>query len=418
MKVLVLGSGVIGVTTAWYLAKAGNEVTVVDRLDTPATETSFANAGMLSFDYSTPWGAPGVPMKAIKWMMQDISPLYFDVKRFDANTISWMMKMLAQCSSRAFDVNKERMLRVARYSAECFRELNTELDLDYDVRMKGTLEVFRSQKELDGAASDVAILGRCNVPHEIVDVQNCINQEPALANVKDKIVGGLYLPGDGTGDCHKFTNGLAQECRKLGVQFMMSTEIHSIETAKGKVSSLKTSAGELKADKYVIALGSYAPYLTRKIGIHLPIYPLKGYSLTMPIVDENKAPVSTVMDQKYKVAVTRFDDRIRVGGIAEIASFNKELNLKRRGAIEFTVRDLFPGAGDVDGAEFWTGLRPMTPDSVPILGNTQYDNLVLNSGHGTLGWTMSLGASRYVADVVNGKTPDLDHEGLSMARYH
>ncbi|MEO9523469.1 D-amino acid dehydrogenase [Marinobacter alexandrii] len=418
MKVLVLGSGVIGVTTAWYLAKAGNEVTVVDRLDTPATETSFANAGMLSFDYSTPWGAPGVPMKAIKWMMQDISPLYFDVKRFDANTISWMMKMLAQCSSRAFDVNKERMLRVARYSAECFRELNTELDLDYDVRMKGTLEVFRSQKELDGAASDVAILERCNVPHEIVDVQNCINQEPALANVKDKIVGGLYLPGDGTGDCHKFTNGLAQECRKLGVQFMMSTEIHSIETAKGKVSSLKTSAGELKADKYVIALGSYAPYLTRKIGIHLPIYPLKGYSLTMPIVDENKAPVSTVMDQKYKVAVTRFDDRIRVGGIAEIASFNKELNLKRRGAIEFTVRDLFPGAGDVDGAEFWTGLRPMTPDSVPILGNTQYDNLVLNSGHGTLGWTMSLGASRYVADVVNGKTPDLDHEGLSMARYH
>ncbi len=418
MKVLVLGSGVIGVTTAWYLAKAGNEVTVVDRLDTPATETSYANAGMLSFDYSTPWGAPGVPLKAIKWMMQDISPLYFDVRRFDANTISWMMKMLAQCSSQAFDVNKERMLRVARYSAECFRELNSELELDYDVRMKGTLEVFRSQKELDGAASDVAILERCNVPHQMVDVQSCIHQEPALANVKDKIVGGLYLPGDGTGDCHKFTNGLAQECRKLGVQFLMGTEIHSIETSKGKVSSLKTSAGELKADKYVIALGSYAPYLTRKIGIHLPIYPLKGYSLTMPIVDETKAPVSTVMDQKYKVAVTRFDDRIRVGGIAEIANFNKELNPKRRGAIEFTVKDLFPGAGDVDGAEFWTGLRPMTPDSVPILGNTQYDNLVLNSGHGTLGWTMSLGASRYVADVVNGKSPDLDPEGLSMARYH
>ncbi|MBU2952944.1 D-amino acid dehydrogenase [Marinobacter sp. F3R08] len=418
MKVLVLGSGVIGVTTAWYLAKAGNEVIVVDRLDTPATETSYANAGMLSFDYSTPWGAPGVPLKAIKWMMQDISPLYFDVKRFDASTISWMMKMLAQCSSEAFDVNKERMLRVARYSADCFRELNAELDLDYDVRMKGTLEVFRSQKELDGAASDVAILERCNVPHEMVDVQSCISHEPALANVKDKIVGGLYLPGDGTGDCHKFTNGLAQECRKLGVQFMMGTEIHSIETTKGKVSSLKTSAGELKADKYVIALGSYAPYLTRQIGINLPIYPLKGYSLTMPIIDESKAPVSTVMDQKYKVAVTRFDDRIRVGGIAEIANFNKELNPKRRGAIEFTVRDLFPGAGDVDGAEFWTGLRPMTPDSVPILGNTQYDNLVLNSGHGTLGWTMSLGASRYVADVVNGKSPDLNPEGLSMARYH
>lgn len=197
-----------------------------------------------------------MPLKAVKWMMQDISPLYFDVRSFDANTIGWMMKMLAQCSPQAFSVNKERMLRVARYSAECFRELNAELKLDYDVRMKGTLEVFRSQSELDGAISDVAILERCNVPHAMVNVENCIRYEPALANVKEKIVGGLYLPGDGTGDCYKFTNGLATECRKLGVQFMMGTEIHSIETAKGKVSSLNTSAGELKADKYVLALAA------------------------------------------------------------------------------------------------------------------------------------------------------------------
>lgn len=417
MKVLVMGSGVIGVTTAWYLAKAGNEVTVVDRLDTPATETSYANAGMLSFDYSTPWGAPGVPLKAIKWMLQDISPLYFNVKDFDLNTIGWMLKMLGQCSERAFDVNKERMLRVARYSAQCFQELNSELTLDYDVRMKGTLEVFRSQKEMDAAAADVVILQRCQVPHEMVDVNACIKQEPALANVKDKIVGGLYLPGDGTGDCYKFTNALAEECRKLGVTFMMNTEIQSIETARGQVTGVKTSAGELKADKYVVALGTYAPLLLNKIGIKLPIYPLKGYSLTMPIIDESKAPVSTVMDQKYKVAVTRFDDRIRVGGIAEITNFNKDLNPKRRGAIEFTVRDLFPGGGDVDNAEFWTGLRPMTPDSVPILGETPYDNLILNSGHGTLGWTMSLGASKFVADIVNGKQPDISPDGLSMARY-
>lgn len=417
MKVLVMGSGVIGVTTAWYLARAGNEVTVVDRLDTPATETSYANAGMLSFDYSTPWGAPGVPLKAIKWMLQDISPLYFNVKEFDLNTIGWMLKMLGQCSERAFDVNKERMLRVARYSAQCFRELNAELTLDYDVRMKGTLEVFRSQKEMDAAAGDVAVLERCNVPHEMVDVEACIKQEPALANVKEKIVGGLYLPGDGTGDCHKFTNALAEECRKLGVTFMMNTEIQSIETARGQVTGVKTSAGELKADKYVVALGTYAPMLLDRIGIKLPIYPLKGYSLTMPIIDESKAPVSTVMDQKYKVAVTRFDDRIRVGGIAEITNFNKDLNPKRRGAIEFSVKDLFPGAGDVDGAEFWTGLRPMTPDSVPILGETPYDNLILNSGHGTLGWTMSLGSSRFVADIVNGKQPDISPDGLSMARY-
>ncbi len=418
MNVLVMGSGVIGVTTAWYLARAGHEVTVVDRLDTPATETSYANAGMLSFDYSTPWGAPGVPLKAVKWMLQDISPLYFSPGDLDTRALGWMLKMLGQCTAEAFEVNKERMLRVARYSAECFRELNRELSLDYDMRMKGTLEVFRSHRELDAAAKDVAVLERCNVPHEMVDVATCIRHEPALANVQEKIVGGLYLPGDGTGDCFKFTNALANECRKLGVVFRMNTEILSIDVAGGRVMSVTTSAGALTADKYVVALGTYAPALLDNIGIRLPIYPLKGYSLTMPILDERRAPVSTVMDQKYKVAVTRFDDRIRVGGIAEIAGFNKALTPKRRGAIEFSVRDLFPGAGDLERAEFWTGLRPMTPDSVPILGETRYDNLVLNSGHGTLGWTMSLGASRFVADVVTGRTPDIDPDGLSVARYH
>ncbi len=417
MKVLVLGSGVVGVSTAWYLAKAGHEVTVVDRLDTPATETSYANAGMLSFDYSTPWGAPGVPLKAIKWMMQDISPLYFSLKDFDLNTIGWMMMMLGQCTHKAFDVNKERMLRVARYSAQCFHELNEEVALDYDVRMKGTLEVFRSQKEMDGAQGDVEILKKCDVPHEMIDVAGCIKHEPALGNVKEKIVGGLYLPGDGTGDCYKFTNALAEQCKKLGVNFMMETEINSIETAAGSITGVQTSAGKLTADKYVVALGTYSPFILGKIGIKTPIYPLKGYSLTMPITDESKAPVSTVMDQKYKVAVTRFDDRIRVGGITEIANHNKDLVQKRRASIEYTVKDLFPGGGDVEAAEFWTGMRPMTPDSVPILGNTKYDNLILNTGHGTLGWTMSLGSAKFVADVVTGKQPDINPDGLSVDRY-
>jgi len=417
MKVLVLGSGVTGVTAAWYLAKSGHEVTVVDRLDTPATETSYANAGMLSFDYSTPWGAPGVPFKAIKWMMQDISPLYFSIKDFDARTIGWMMAMLGQCTQKAFDVNKERMLRVARYSAECFRELNSEITLDYDVRMKGTLEVFRSQKEMDGAQGDVDVLKKCNVPHEMIDIATCIKHEPALANVKEKIVGGLYLPGDGTGDCYKFTNALAEECKKLGVKFMMETEITAIETQGDEISGVQTSAGKLTADKYVVSLGCQSYFALKKIGIKAPIYPLKGYSLTMPITDESKAPVSTVMDQKYKVAVTRFDDRIRVGGIAEIANMNKDLVQKRRAAIEFSVKDLFPGGGDVEAAEFWTGLRPMTPDSVPIIGKTRYSNLVLNTGHGTLGWTMSLGTAKFVADIISGKPTDIDPSGLSADRY-
>ncbi|WP_430460991.1 D-amino acid dehydrogenase [Thalassolituus sp. LLYu03] len=417
MKVLVLGSGIIGVSSAWYLAKAGHEVTVVDRLEGPALETSYANAGMLSFDYSTPWGAPGVPFKAIKWMMQDISPLLFSVKDFDANTIGWMMKMLGQCTQSAFDVNKERMLRVARYSADCFKELRAELDIPYDGRQKGTLEVFRTEKEMDGAAGDVAVLERCGVPHAMIDVDACLQHEPALANVREKIVGGLYLPGDETGDCFKFTNALADECKKLGVTFLMNTSIDGLDVQKGKITGVKTSAGTLTADNYLVALGSYSPHVLSKVGINVPIYPLKGYSLTMPIIDESKAPVSTVMDQTYKVAVTRFDDRIRVGGIAEIASYNKELQAKRRGNIEFTVKDLFPGAGDVEAAEFWTGLRPMTPDSAPILGGTQYDNLFLNTGHGTLGWTMSLGSGKFIADLMSGRTPDINPDGLAVSRY-
>ena len=417
MEVLILGSGVLGVTSAWYLAKEGHTVTVVDRLDNVALESSYANAGMLSFDYSTPWAAPGVPLKAIKWMMQDISPLYFNLKEFDAKTVNFLTRMMAQCTQSAFDINKERMLRVARYSGQCFKALRKELDIQYDGRTGGTLEVFRSEKAMLGAKSDIAVLQKCNVPHKLVNVDECIKYEPALSNVRHKIVGGLHLPGDETGDCFKFTNMLAEECKKLGVTFKMATTIDSLEIQNNNITGVNTSAGKLTADQYLVCLGSYAPAILGKIGIDVPIYPMKGYSLTMPIVDESKAPVSTVMDQKYKVAVTRFDDRIRVGGIAEIANYNKELQQKRRSAIEFSVRDLFPGGGDVERAEFWTGLRPMTPDSVPVLGGTRYTNLKLNTGHGTLGWTMSLGSSKFVADLISGRKPDINPDGLAVDRY-
>lgn len=417
MNVLILGSGVLGVTSAWYLAKEGHTVTVVDRLANVALETSYANAGMLSFDYSTPWAAPGVPLKAIKWMMQDISPLYFSLKDFDAKTVHFLTNMMKQCTQSAFDMNKERMLRVARYSGECFKALRKELNIQYDGRASGTLEVFRNEKAMQGAKSDIAVLQRCNVPHQLLNVDECILREPALANVRSKIVGGLHLPGDETGDCFKFTNALAEECKKLGVTFKMGTSIDSLETDDDKISGVNTSVGKLTADKYLVCLGSYSPVILGKIGIKVPIYPMKGYSLTMPIVDESKAPVSTVMDQKYKVAVTRFDDRIRVGGIAEIANYNTNLQAKRRNAIEFSIRDLFPGAGDVEKSEFWTGLRPMTPDSVPILGGTKYSNLILNTGHGTLGWTMSLGSSKFVADILSGRKPDINPEGLAISRY-
>jgi len=416
MQILILGSGVIGVTSAWYLAKAGHQVTVIDRQSGPALETSFGNAGQISPGYSAPWAAPGVPLKAIKWMMQDLAPLMINPK-VNANTLKWMTKMLSNCTQSSYHVNKARMMRLAEYSRDCFKDLRSEVEIDYDQRTNGTLQLFRTQKQVDAATKDIAVLEECGVDYEVLDRNGCVAREPALAHVKDKIVGGLRLPGDETGDCYKFTTALAEECKKLGVEFKFDTSIDGLISDDNNIVGVKTDKGILTADRYLMCLGSYSTLLLANVGVVIPVYPIKGYSLTLPIIDESKAPVSTIMDETYKVAVTRFDDRIRVGGTAEITSYDTSLQEKRRKNVEHTVGDLFPGGGDIENAEFWTGLRPMTPDGTPILGGTRYPNLYLNTGHGTLGWTMSLGSGKFVADVICGNQTDIDPEGLSVARY-
>ena len=416
MQILILGSGVIGVTSAWYLAKQGHQVTVVDRQAGPALETSFANAGQISPGYSAPWAAPGVPLKAIKWMMQDLAPLMINPK-VNANTLKWMTKMLSNCNQSSYHTNKARMMRLAEYSRDCFKDLRSEVEIDYEGRTQGTLQLFRTQKQVDAAAKDIAVLEECGVDYEVLDRDGCVSREPALGHVKEKIVGGLRLPGDETGDCYKFTTALAEECKTLGVEFKFNTEIEGLISDDNEIVGVKTKEGTLTADRYLMCLGSYSTLLLANVGVVVPVYPIKGYSLTLPVVDETKAPVSTIMDETYKVAVTRFEDRIRVGGTAEITSYDTSLQEKRRKNVEFTVGDLFPGGGDIDQAEFWTGLRPMTPDGTPILGGTRYPNLYLNTGHGTLGWTMSLGSGKFVADVISGNKTDIDPEGMSVARY-
>lgn len=417
MKVMVLGGGVAGVSTAWYLAKSGHEVSVVERNPVVADETSFANAGMLSYGYTNPWAAPGIPLKAIKWMMQDLAPILVSSSAFNLKTAGWMLKMLGQCNSSAYNLNKRRMLRISEYSRSCLDELTQTLSLDFDHRSLGTIELFRDQGKLHAIAPDLASLRECGVEHKVISHAECILHEPALAHVSEKFIGGLRFPQDGTGDCNKFTLALAEHCRAVGVQFLMNTEIKALESSSGKITALHTSAGTIKADAYVVCLGSYSPLLVNPLGFKLPIYPIKGYSLTLPLLDESKAPQSTVMDEAFKVAVTRFDDRIRVGGTAEIADFDLSLKEKRRKPAEFVVNDLFPGAGDLHNASFWCGLRPMTPDSTPIIGHTPIKNLYMNTGHGTLGWTMSQGSARLVTDLINEKTPDIDNEGLSVFRY-
>jgi D-amino-acid dehydrogenase len=416
VKVLVLGSGVIGVTSAYYLARAGHEVTVVDRQPKPALETSFANAGEVSPGYASPWAGPGVPVKAIKWLLMRHGPLVIWPK-LDPVMWIWLLKLLRNCTEARYAVNKSRMIPIAEYSRDCLRALRAETGIRYDERSRGTLQLFRKQAQLDGTAGDIAVLKQYGVPYELLDRDGCIAAEPALAAVKDKFVGGMRLPQDETGDCHMFTEALAAEATKLGVQFKLNTTIERLVADGSKVTGVITSAGRLQADAYVAALGSWTPRLLRPLGVSLPVYPVKGYSITVPVLDADAAPVSTVMDESYKVAITRLGDRIRVGGTAEISGYSNRLDAARRATLDHSLTDMFPRGGDLAKASFWSGLRPMTPDGPPVIGATRYGNLHLNTGHGTLGWTMSCGSARALADLLSGKKPDIDTAELALSRY-
>ena len=417
MKVIILGSGVIGTTTAYYLAQAGHDVTVLERQPGAGLETSFANAGEVSPGYSSPWAGPGVPLKAIKWLMMQHSPLVIK-PMLDPAMWRWGLSMLRNCTVARYEVNKSRMVRLAEYSRDKLVELRAATGIAYDERMQGTLQLFRTQKQLDGIANDVAILKRYGVPFQVLDMEGCIRYEPALKLVREKFVGGLRLPGDETGDCHLFTQRLAKMAEALGVRFQYGTSIRALEHAGGEVTGVQTDQGLLKADAYLCALGSYSPLMLRPLGLHLPVYPVKGFSITVPIVDASGAPESTVMDETYKVAVTRLGDRIRVGGTAQLSGYDLGLTASRRDTLDFVVSDCFPQGGDLSRAEFWTGLRPMTPDGTPIVGPSgRYRNLYLSTGHGTLGWTMAAGTGRVMADLMSGRQPEIDMEGLTLARY-
>ena len=416
MKVLVLGGGVIGVASAYYLAKAGHEVEVVDRQSGPALETSFGNAGEVSPGYSAPWAGPGVPIKAIKWMLMQHSPLVI-WPMFDPAMWRWGAMMLANCTQKAYALNKSRMVPIAEYSRDCLKALRAETAIAYDDRAQGTLQLFRTQKQLDGIGDDVAVLKQYGVPFEVLDREGFCKVEPALKLTQEKFVGALRLPNDETGDCFKFSNRLAEMAAALGVKFRWNTRIEALQVGGGAITGVHTDAGLLKADRVVVALGSHSPPLLAPVGIRIPVYPVKGYSITVPITDAQYAPESTIMDETHKVAVTRLGDRIRVGGTAELAGYSLNLREARRGTLNHVVTDLFPKGGDVTKATFWCGLRPMTPDGTPLIGATPVQNLLLATGHGTLGWTMAAGTGRVIADIVSGRQPDIDISGLAMARY-
>jgi D-amino-acid dehydrogenase len=416
MRIIILGGGVVGVSTAYYLAKAGHEVTVLDRQHATGMETSFANAGQVSPGYSAPWAAPGIPIKALKWLMMHHRPLVV-WPVLDPRLYVWIARMLANCTEEAYARNKGRMVRLAEYSRDMLRELRQETGITYDHRERGTLQLFRTQAQLDHTADDTRVLDQYGVPYQLLDRAGCIAAEPALARTGNLIVGGLRLPGDETGDAHIFTQKLAAICENLGVTFRYGVKIAGLESTGKTITGVRTEQGTIRGDIYVAALGSFTPALLRPLGLRLPVYPVKGYSLTLPVKNEAAAPVSTVMDETYKVAITRLGDRIRVGGTAELAGFSLKLRQPRRATLVRSLSDLFPDGGDPGQATFWAGLRPMTPDGTPLTGATPFTNLYTNTGHGTLGWTMACGSGRLLADLISGRKPSIDPEGLALDRY-
>lgn len=415
MRVIVLGSGVIGVASAYYLARQGAEVTVLDRQSGPAEETIFGNAGQISPGYSTPWAAPGIPFKAVKWMFQHHAPLAINL---DGSMwqLQWMAQMLKNCNPQSYAVNKERMMRVAEYSRDCLRELRKDTGIHYENRAKGTLQLFRKEAQMEAVQRDISVLEECGVSYELLNANELGRVEPALANAQDKLVGGLHLPNDETGDCYLFTNALAQIAKELGVNFQFKQNVEKLIVEGDQIKGVQVNGKVLTADRYVLAFGSYSRDFLKPLDLQLPVYPVKGYSLTIPIVDPAFAPQSTVLDETYKIAITRFDQRIRVGGMAELSGFNLGLNEDRRATLQMVTQDLFPG-GDMAQASFWTGLRPMTPDSTPIIGATRFKNLFLNTGHGTLGWTMACGSGKLISDIVLNHKTDISTDGLSIQRY-
>lgn len=406
----------VGVASAYYLNKVGHEVTVIDRADAVGMETSFANGGQISWGAGDPWAAPGIAWTAFKWLFKPHSPLVLH-PRLDPAMWSWMLRFLRNATPARYAINRERMLRLARYSHVCLKELRQETGIKYQEQTRGTLVLFRTQKDLDKAAATTTLLDRFGVPYQMLSRSGCLAHEPALKAVREKIIGGVHYPGDESGDCHLFTLKLAQLAEKSGVRFQLQTRINRLETTGEQVTGVITDSGEFTADAYVVACGSYSPLLLHPLGIKLPVYPLKGYSITIPVTNPSAAPSGTLSDETYKVVITRLGDRLRAAGTAELAGYNLSLPKSRCATLEYVVRDLFPDAGDFARAEYWTGLRPMTPDNPPVIGATPFRNLFLNTGHGTLGWTMNCGSGKVLADLVSGRRPDIDLDGLTLARF-
>ena len=407
MKVLVLGAGVIGTSTAWYLVQQGHEVTVLDRRDGAGLETSFANGGQISASHPEPWSGPDAPAKLLKWLWRDDAPLLFRL-RMDPHQWSWGLRFLFECLPSRMHDNMGNIARISLYSRACLQALRAETGIEYDQLRRGILHFYTERGEFDRAAATASILREYGIEREVKTVDEAVKIEPALASAREHLVGATYMAADESGDAHLYTRALADLAVKAGCAFDYGKPIEAIEVAAGKIEGVRAGGASLKADAYVVALGSYSPLLTRTIGIEIPVYPAKGYSATIPIRDASKAPQVSLTDEGAKIVLTRLGERMRIAGTAELSGYSTDLNTVRCEALTKRASLLFPDAGDYAHPTYWAGLRPSTPSNVPLIGRTRYPNLFLNTGHGTLGWTMAAGSGRALADIISGRKPEVD----------
>jgi len=414
MRVVVLGAGVVGITTAYELARDGHQVVVVDRQDKAAMETSFSNAGMVSPGHAYTWASPRAPKILWQSLFRDDVALRLRL-RMDPRMWSWCWRFLKECTAERAGINTGHKVRLCLYSLQRFAEVNATIPIDYDRTQRGAIYVYRDKDHYDRGVGAMGVLTSNGVTLRPVTTDEAVAIEPALAPDRANIAGAIYCPTDESGDCHAFSNALAEHCaEQLGVEYQWSTEIQRIEVQGDRVVGVVTDKGTVTGDAYVLALGSYSPALARPIGFDMPIYPVKGYALTIPVEGHHGAPSLPGVDEKYLIAWSRLGDRLRVTATADFAGFDKSLGERDFAHMQATIQRLFPDGGAYDKASRWAGLRPMTPKGTPILGNSPKRNLYLNVGHGHIGWTMSMGSARIVADLVTGTTPAIDLSGLTL----
>ena len=420
MKVIVLGAGLLGVASAYFLRQQGHDVTVIDRQAAPAAETSFANGGQISVSHAEPWANPDAPLKVLKWLGKEDAPLLFRI-RADMRQWLWGLQFLRECTPARTRRNIEQIVRLGTYSRATLQKLRRDLGLTYDERTIGILHFYTSQKEFDGAERPAAQMRDLGCDRRVISADEAVRIEPALRHVRPQLAGATFTAEDESGDANSFARALAANCASDGVEFLMSHNITALRGTNSRLEHVEVTNAEgrfqqLRSDAFVLAMGSFSPLLTGPLGIRLPIYPAKGYSVTMPVKDESMAHQVSLTDDEHKLVFSRLGDRLRIAGTAELNGYDRDLNQVRCEAIVRRVEELFPGAGDTTRAQFWAGLRPATPSNVPLIGRTRLPNLFLNTGHGTLGWTHACGSGKSIARIVSGLRPEIDFDFCGFPR--